>query len=57
MQGRKFDCVCQFIGFLPEQVERDIRLFQGKTKQYLYISSASAYHKPVMDYRDRKSVV
>lgn len=51
MQGRKFDCVCQFIGFLPEQVERDIRLFQGKTKQYLYISSASAYHKPVMDYR------
>lgn len=51
LQGRKFDCVCQFIGFLPEQVERDIRLFQGKTKQYLYISSASAYHKPVMDYR------
>lgn len=51
LQGRKFDCVCQFIGFLPEQVERDIRLFQGKTKQYLYISSASAYHKPAGDYR------
>ena len=51
LQGRHFDCVCEFIGFLPEQVERDIRLFKGKTKQYLYISSASAYHKPVMDYR------
>ncbi|MDY4222055.1 MAG: SDR family oxidoreductase [Candidatus Faecousia sp.] len=51
LQGRHFDCVGQFIGFLPEQVERDIRLFEGKTNQYLYISSASAYHKPAMDYR------
>lgn len=51
LQGRHFDCVCEFIGFLPEQVERDIRLFEGKTSQYLYISSASAYHKPAMDYR------
>lgn len=51
LQGRHFDCVCEFIGFLPEQVERDIRLFEGKTSQYLYISSASAYHKPVTDYR------
>lgn len=45
-----FDCVCEFIGFVPEQIERDIRLFEGKTKQYIYISSASAYHKPVKDY-------
>ena len=51
LEGRHFDCVCEFIGFVPEQVERDIRLFTGKTSQYLYISSASAYHKPVMDYR------
>ena len=51
LEGRHFDCVCEFIGFRPEQVERDIRLFEGKTNQYLYISSASAYHKPVMDCR------
>lgn len=51
LEGRSFDCVCEFIGFVPEQVERDIRLFEGKTGQYLYISSASAYHKPVQDYR------
>ena len=51
LQGRHFDCICEFIGFLPEQVERDIRLFEGKTSQYLYISSASAYHKPATDYR------
>lgn len=46
-----FDCVGEFIGFDVSQVERDIRLFTGKTKQYLYISSASAYHKPVREYR------
>lgn len=46
----KFDCVCEFIGFVTSQIERDIRLFEGKTKQYIYISSASAYHKPVKDY-------
>lgn len=46
-----FDAVCEFIGFVPEQLERDYRLFKDKTKQYIYISSASAYHKPVKDYR------
>ncbi|MBQ1312771.1 MAG: NAD-dependent epimerase/dehydratase family protein [Blautia sp.] len=45
-----FDCVGEFIGFVPEQVERDYRLFKGRTNQYLYISSASAYHKPVESY-------
>lgn len=51
LKDMTFDCVCEFIGFVPEQVERDIRLFTGKTKQYIYISSASAYHKPAKDYR------
>ena len=46
LSGETFDAVCEFIGFLPEQVERDIRLFRGRTKQYVYISSASAYNKP-----------
>ena len=45
-----FDAVGEFIGFVPAQVERDWRLFRGKTRQYIYISSASAYHKPVGDY-------
>lgn len=51
IRGLDFDCVCQFIGFKPEQAARDIRLFAGRTKQYLFTSSASAYHKPVADYR------
>lgn len=45
-----FDTVCEFIGFVPEQVERDYRLFAGRTNQYIYISSASAYHKPAKSY-------
>lgn len=45
-----FDSVCDFIGFVPSQLERDYRLFKGKTKQFMYISSASAYHKPVRSY-------
>ncbi|MCQ2531846.1 MAG: NAD-dependent epimerase/dehydratase family protein [Saccharofermentans sp.] len=46
----KFDSVCDFIGFVPEQLERDYRLFAGRTKQFMYISSASAYHKLPADY-------
>ena len=45
-----FDCVCEFIGFTPDQVERDYRLFKGRTRQYIYTSSASAYHKPAASY-------
>ena len=47
LEGLQFDCVCDFIGFVPAQVERDYRLFNGRTRQYMYISSASAYQKPV----------
>jgi nucleoside-diphosphate-sugar epimerase len=47
LEGTEWDCVCDFIGFVPSQVERDYRLFKGRTRQYMYISSASAYQKPV----------
>ena len=51
LSGQFFDVIGEFIGFTPDQVERDIRLFRGKTRQYIYISSASAYHKPAADFR------
>ena len=51
----RFDAVCEFIGFVPAQVERDFRLFRNITKQYIYISSASAYQKPLSDYRITES--
>ena len=50
LEGMYFDVVGEFIGFTVNQVERDYRLFKDKTNQYIYISSASAYHKPASDY-------
>lgn len=50
LAGMKFDVVGDFIGFSVEDVERDYRLFKDKTNQFIYISSASAYHKPAADY-------
>ncbi len=41
-----FDAVVDFIAFVPKHVERDIRLFSGRTGHYLFISSASVYRKP-----------
>ena len=50
LEGMSFDCVGEFIGFVPQQLERDYRLFKGRTKQFIYISSASAYQKPPRGY-------
>jgi len=55
LEGMSFDCVCDFIGFTQEQAERDYRLFAGRTKQFMFISSASAYQKPLSDYRITES--
>ncbi|MDR0222043.1 MAG: SDR family oxidoreductase [Oscillospiraceae bacterium] len=49
--GTSFDVVADFIAFVPEQLERDYRLFKDKTGQFIFISSASAYQKPLPDYR------
>ena len=47
LHGMVFDVVVNFIAFTPEEVERDIQLFSGKCGQYIFISSASAYQKPL----------
>ena len=49
--NEKFDCVCDFIVFETKQIQRDVRVFKDRTRQYMFISSASAYNKPVADYR------
>jgi nucleoside-diphosphate-sugar epimerase len=45
--SEEFDVVVNFRSFLPEQARADVDLFTGRTGQYVYISSASAYQKPV----------
>lgn len=42
-----FDAVANFIAFTPEDVNRDLRLLQGRIGQYVFISSASCYQKPL----------
>lgn len=45
--GRDFDVVANFRAFRPEQVAADVDLFRDRAGQYLFISSASAYQKPI----------
>lgn len=45
-----FDAVVDWVAYTVEDIERDIRLFSGKTKQFVFISSASAYQKPPKHY-------
>jgi len=42
----QFDAVVDWIAFTPEHVETDLALFNGRTRQYIFISSASAYQTP-----------
>jgi nucleoside-diphosphate-sugar epimerase len=53
LRGRKFDVVCQFYSFEMAEIERDLTIFGGNVGQYVFISTASAYFKPM----DRYAVV
>ena len=50
LAGQAFDAVVDWIAFEPAHIERDIELFRGRTRQFVFISSASAYQKPVGNY-------
>ncbi|MCX6064509.1 MAG: SDR family oxidoreductase [Chloroflexi bacterium] len=50
LHGQHFDVVVDWIAFTPDDIERDIRLLSGKTDQFVFISSASAYQKPPAHY-------
>ena len=43
---REFDVVADFLSFVPAHVQTGLDLFEGRTGQYLFVSSASAYQKP-----------
>lgn len=50
LEDHHFDVVVDWIAFTPDDIERDLRLFSGKTEQFVFISSASAYQKPPAHY-------
>jgi nucleoside-diphosphate-sugar epimerase len=52
-----WDAVVDWIAFTPEQVQRDINLFRGRTGQYIFISSASAYQTPPSNLPVRESTL
>ena len=48
LNNQEWDVVVNWIAFTTADIKRDIELFHGKTKQYIFISSASAYQKPLI---------
>jgi nucleoside-diphosphate-sugar epimerase len=46
----KFDCVIDMICFLPEEAENAVRIFKGRTKQYIFCSTVDVYTKPAKQY-------
>jgi nucleoside-diphosphate-sugar epimerase len=46
LEGMRFDTVVDWIAFTPDQIETDIALLRGRTRQFIFISSASVYQKP-----------
>ena len=47
---QNYDVVVDWLAYTPMDIERDLSLFAGKTGQFFFISSASAYQKPPAFY-------
>lgn len=47
LEGMTFDAVVNWIAYTPDRIEADLNLFRGRIRQYVFISSAAVYRKPV----------
>jgi nucleoside-diphosphate-sugar epimerase len=52
---QRWDAVVDFIAFTPGEIADRVALFRERTKQYIFISSASAYQKPATHYLTTES--
>ena len=50
LERESFDAVVDWVAYTPADIERDLKLFRGRTRQFVFISSASAYQKPQTHY-------
>ena len=50
LSSHRFDCVVDWIAYTPEHITADVELFRDRTSQFIFISSASVYHKPPNHY-------
>ena len=55
LKDMSFDVVVDFVAFTPEHIETDLELFRGRTRQYIFISSASAYQTPPLNWPTTES--
>ncbi len=49
LKGKTFDVVVNWVAYTVDHIEMDLNLFLNRTHQYIFISSASAYHKPILN--------
>jgi len=49
-KGNKFDVAADFFAFVPDHVQKDFDIFNGLCRQYIFISSASVYQKPLSSH-------
>ena len=54
LHEERFDAVVDWVAFTPEHIEQDLRVFGGRTRHFVFISSASAYQKPPSPYLVRE---
>ena len=54
LKGLKFDVVADFFAFTTDQVQRDFEIFNGNTRQFLFISSCTVYQKPLATWPIRE---
>ena len=50
LAGQHFDAVVDWVAYTPEDIAQSMQLFRDKTDQFFFISSASAYQKPLAHY-------
>jgi nucleoside-diphosphate-sugar epimerase len=46
LAGREFDVAVNWVAYTPDHIRQDVELFAGRVRQYVFISSASAYQTP-----------
>jgi len=50
LRDLEFDVIVDWIAYTPSEIERDLELFKGKSRQFVFISSATVYQKPPVNY-------
>ncbi|OGV37037.1 MAG: NAD-dependent dehydratase [Lentisphaerae bacterium GWF2_49_21] len=50
LKHNSFDAVVDWVAFTTKDIEQDIQIFSGRTKQFVFISSATVYQKPPKSY-------